>query len=377
MRTIRDIPVLEHIPVLLRTSLNAPMQDGRVQNAFRLQSALPTIKYLTERHAKVVLISHVSGKGTETLQPVYEAMKSMIPNLSWCSVSIGSEARAAVRNMAPGSVLMLENLRRNKGEEANDPEFAKELAMLADVFVQDSFDVCHREHASVVGVPALLPSYAGLTLEAEVAALTEALSPKRPSVAIIGGAKFATKEPVLIQLLKTYDHVFVGGALANDFIRAKGYSVGSSLVSDEGRERIKVLLANPKLVVPVDVIVAKRGESREHARVTQLNDVQSDEMILDAGPHTAAALSELVHKTKTVLWNGPLGRYEDGFMDSTATLARAVAASGARSILGGGDTVAAVETLDLSEHYSFISTGGGAMLDYLAYGTLPGVEALR
>lgn len=377
MRSVRSIPVLENIPVLLRTSLNAPMVDGKVENTFRLESALPTIKHLTERQARVILISHVSGKGTETLHPVYEAMKSLVPNLFWCPVSTGKEARTAVRDLPPGSVLMLENLRRNKGEEENDPEFAKELAMLADVFVQDSFDVCHRDHASVVSVPALLPSYAGLTLEAEVRALTDALTPVSPSLAIIGGAKFSTKEPVLKRLLELYDHVFVGGALANDFIKAKGYSVGASLVSSEGAGHIAELLANKKLMVPVDAVVARRGETSELGRETMLNAIAADEMILDAGPHTAAALAELAQKAKTVLWNGPLGRYEDGFTAATKTVGMAIAASKAYSVLGGGDTVAAVEELGLAQHYSFISTGGGAMLDYLAYGTLPGIEALR
>ncbi len=242
MHSVRDIPALEGIPVLLRTSLNAPIENGTIENTFRLESALPTIKYLRERHAKVVLISHISGKGTESLRPMYEAMKKWIPDMRWCPVSIGKEAREAVRSLSPGGIVMLENLRRHTGEEKNDAEFAKELAALGDVFVQDSFDVCHREHASVVGVPSLLPSYAGLTVEAEVKALSGALTPKKPSLAVIAGAKFATKEPVLKTLLKAYDHVFVGGALANDFLKEKGYPVGVSLVSDAGQEGIRTLL---------------------------------------------------------------------------------------------------------------------------------------
>jgi 3-phosphoglycerate kinase len=377
MRTIRDIPILENIPVLLRTSLNAPVENGRVENDFRLESALPTIKYLSERHAKVVLISHISGKGTETLMPMYEAMKKWLPNMRWCPVSIGAEAREAVRALSPGSVLMLENLRRNVGEEKNDPEFAKELAMLADVFVQDSFDVCHREHASVVGVPSLLPSYAGLTVEAEVEALKGALKPAHPALAVIAGAKFSTKEPVLNALLKTYDHVFVGGALANDFLRARGYSVGASLVSDEGKEAIASLSKHPKLVLQVDSIVAPKGSERAAGRAASLSDLQETEMILDVGPHTDAALTDLVNRAKTVLWNGPLGLYEHGFTDGTRSLARAIAGSKAHSIVGGGDTIAAVDELGLGGHFSFVSTGGGAMLDYLAYGELPGLAALR
>ncbi|HYD93048.1 MAG TPA: phosphoglycerate kinase [Candidatus Paceibacterota bacterium] len=376
MRGIHDIEILENIPVLVRTSLNVPVQAGKVSDTFRLQSALPTIQFLKERYARVILISHITGTGTETLAPMYEAMREWIPNLVWCPVSVGAQARAAIRELPPGGVLMLENLRRNRGEEANDPEFAKELAMLADVFVQDSFDVCHREHASVVGVPALLPSYAGLTLEAEIAHLSQALSPKDPSLAIIGGAKFSTKEPVLRRLLELYDHVFVGGALANDFLKARGYAVGASLTSHDQNPAIKELLRSPKLLTPVDVVVAKRGEKRDQAREAKPDGIQTDEMVLDVGPHTTEALVDLIMKAKTVLWNGPLGKYEDGFTDATRTLSRALTASNARSVIGGGDTVAALSDFGFAGERAFLSTGGGAMLDYLSYGTLPGLEVL-
>lgn len=377
MRSLRDIPVLESVPVLLRTSLNAPIENGSVTNSFRLKSALPTIEYLKAKHARVILISHISGKGTETLMPMYDAMKEWIPGMKFCPVSVGAEARAAVRDLLPGEVLMLENLRRHTGEEKNDPQFAKELAALADIFVQDSFDVCHREHASVVGVPNLLPSYAGLTVVGEVEELTKALKPKRPALAIIGGAKFSTKEPVLKSLLKSYDHVFVGGALANDFLKAKGYPVGTSLVSDEGQDDIKKLLKDKRLIVPVDVIAAPLTSTREAGRAAMAADVKADEAVLDAGPHTAAALVDLVNKSKTVLWNGPLGLFENGFVDATRTVGRAVAGAHTHSVLGGGDTISALDALNLTSEFSFVSTGGGAMLDFLAYGTLPGLKALK
>lgn len=376
MRSVRDIRVLENIPVLLRTSLNVPVENGRVINAFRLKSALPTIEYLRSHHAKVVLISHISGKGTETLRPMFEAMKPLVRGIEFCEESTGPKAREAVRRLSPGGVVMLENLRRNAGEEANDEAFAKELAMLADVFVQDSFDVCHRKHASVVGVPAFLPSYAGLTVEAEVRALSEALKPKRPALAVIAGAKFSTKEPVLKRLLKTYDKVAVGGALANDFIQAQGFSVGASLVSGEGQNHIKALLANRRLIVPIDAVVAKRGEGRSAARACALSDIQPDEMVLDIGPASWAKLAEVAKKSKSVLWNGPLGLYEHGFVDGTFALARGIVAGKARSVIGGGDTIAAIEALSLENRFSFVSTGGGAMLDFIADGNLPGLRAL-
>ncbi|MDB5265035.1 MAG: Phosphoglycerate kinase [Parcubacteria group bacterium] len=376
MQTVRDIPILENIPVLVRTALNVPVKDGKVAGAFRLHRALPTINYLRERHARVVLIGHIGEKGTETLEPVYRAMKEMVPGLEFCPVTTGEAARAAVRQLAPGGVLMLENLRRDKGEVGNDKKFATALAELADVFVMDSFDVCHRPHASVVGVPELLPAYAGLLVEEEVRELSKALKPKHPSLAVIGGAKFSTKEPVLKKLLELYDHVFVGGALANDFMQALGKPVGKSLISGADKAAVKILLGNRKLALPLDYVLAPMGADRSVGRVAATDDVQPEEAILDDGPKTSEMLNGYVAKAKTVLWNGPLGNYEHGFTDGTEAFAHAIAKSPTHSIVGGGDTVAAIEKRGLTDHISFISTGGGAMLDFLAYGTLPGLKAL-
>jgi len=369
MRTLRDIRALENVPVLVRIP--------QVNNEVRLQSALPTIDYLRKNHARVILATHISGKGTESAEPMYHMIKEKIRGLKFSPVAIGPGARAAVRDLLPGEVLMLENLRRNVGEEKNDPEFARELASLADVFVQDSFDTCHRKHASIIGVPELLPSYAGLSLESEVKELSKALKPKRPSLAIVSGTKFSTKEPLLRSLLRSYDQVFVGGALANDFIKAKGYSVGTSLVFDEGQESIKKLLAEKRLLTPIDAVVAPLHGKRSEGRVTSLEDIGSNEAVLDAGPKTSALLETYVKKAKTVLWNGPLGYFEGGFTDATYALARSIASAKTYSVIGGGDTIAAIEDLKISDRFSFVSTGGGAMLDYLADGTLPGLEALR
>lgn len=359
MRTVRDIQIFQNIPILVRAALNVPVEKGRVANEYRLRRALPTIRYLAERGARVILIGHLGEKGTETLKPVAEALGALVRGVSFFDETIGARARTAIRDLAPGNMLVMENLRRHKGERTNDRAFAKELASLADIFVQDSFDTCHRPHASIIGVPKLLPSYAGLLLMEEIDELSRALTPKKPALAVIGGAKFSTKEGVLNALLKTYDHVFVGGALANDFLKASGKEVGKSLVSDSVDEReIKKILANPRLVVPIDSVI-KDGE------------------ILDHGPRTIALLALLAAKAKTILWNGPLGNYENGFSDATNAFARAVADSSARSIVGGGDTIAAVENLGLLPRFSFVSTGGGAMLQFLARGTLPGIEALN
>lgn len=379
MRSVRYIPRLENIPVLVRAPLNAPVGNGRVTNDYRLRQAIPTINLLRSEYARVLLIGHAGDQGTESLRPMYEALKRHVPSLVFCDSSIGPEARAAVRNLSPGGVLMLENLRRHAGEKGNSRGFARDLAELADVFVQDSFDVCHREHASVVGVPMLLPSYAGLQVEAEVRELTRALRPKRPSLAIIGGAKFSTKQPVLEKLLKAYDRVFVGGALANDFMVECGYGVGTSLVSkDSDREALRALLKEPKLMLPLDEVVAPFGSHEDDVdeKVVALDAVPKDMAVLDDGPKTVAALAGVAMAANTILWNGPLGNYERGFEEATEALAKIVAQSKAYSVIGGGDTVAAVEKLHLSDKFSFISTGGGAMLDFMAKGTLPGLEAL-
>ena len=381
MRTVRDIPVLQNIPILVRGALNVPLENGEVANDYRLRRAVPTLRFLAERGARVVLIGHIGELGTETLAPVADALKKLVPNVSFFGEAVGEGARAAVRALAPGHVLVLENLRRHKGEVANDPAFSKELAALADVFVQDSFDTCHRMHASIVGVPELLPSYAGLLLEEEVTALTGALAPAHPALAIIAGAKFNTKVAVLAALLKNYDRIFIGGALADDFLKANGQEVGKSLLSGANPAEMKKFLENPKLVLPLDSLVVPATavgslNERTQARVASAGQVKPDDVILDHGPATETLLAQLIQESKAVLWNGPLGNYENGFVDATDALARAIAASGAHSVVGGGDTVASIENLGLMDRFSFVSTGGGAMLDFLAKGTLPGIKAL-
>lgn len=381
MRSIRDITLFENIPILVRAPFNVPIENGKVTNEYRLRRALPTIQYLRERGAKVILISHIGDKGTETLAPVATRLGEIMSGVSFFPECIGERVRSAIRDMTPGDVLVLENLRRNKGEQHNDPEFARELATLADVFVQDSFDTCHRSHASIVGVPKLLPSYAGLLLEEEVNELSQALMPKQPSLAVIGGAKFSTKEDVLSALLATYDQVFVGGALANDFLKALGQEIGKSLVSSTPDGEIEKILNNPKLILPVDSLVVPAsviGSStvREHTRIAPAGQVRRDEVILDHGPGTSALLANLAQKSKSILWNGPLGNYENGFIEATDAFARAIAESSARSVVGGGDTIASIEGLGLLSKFSFVSTGGGAMLDFLAKGSLPGIDVL-
>ncbi len=381
MRSIRDIPLFENIPILVRAALNEPVENGSVTDNYRLRRAAPTLRFLAERGARVVVISHIGELGTETLAPVAKALGTLVTKVSFFGETIGERTRAAIRELAPGHILVLENLRRDKGEKMNDRAFTRELAALADVFVQDSFDTCHRVHASIVGIPELLPSYAGLLLEEEVRELSQALSPKHSSLAVIGGAKFSTKGAVLAALLEKYDRVFVGGALASDFLKASGQEIGESLVSDGNPDALKKILKSPKLILPVDSLVVPASlvgtpDARMRARVAPAGQIRPDEVILDHGPGTSALLADLAGKAKTILWNGPLGNYENGFIDATDDFARAVARSGAHSVIGGGDTVAAIEDLGLLSRFSFVSTGGGAMLEFLAKVTLPGIEAL-
>ena len=372
MKTVRDIPVLKNIPVLVRTSLNVPLVGGKVANAFRLIEALPTIEYLRAKCAKVILISHIGRADTETLRPVFDALARMVPGIAFVEEATGPIARSAARALKGGDVLLLENVRRYRGETMNDPVFSAELASLADVFVQDNFDTCHREHASFVGIPKLLPSYAGLLVEKEVRELTKALTPSEPSLAIIGGAKFETKQPVLTKLLTAYNTVFVGGALGNDFLQASGHPVGKSLVSGADRKALTTLLRNDHLIIPIDVVVSD-GKTK---RTTRPDDVRESESILDNGPETVSLLQNFITKAKTILWNGPIGNYERGYAEGTEEIARAIAESKAYSVVGGGDTVAAIESLGLNDRFSFVSTGGGAMLEFLAKGTLTGIRAL-
>ncbi len=376
MRTVKDIPILHNVPVLVRAPLNEPIENGEVANDFRLRRTIPTIEFLARAGAKVIVCGHIGRDPSETLEPVYRALSKKLDHVSFSGESVGASARAAARALYPGDILMLENLRRHKGEIENSAEFAKELAQLADVFVQDAFDTAHRLHASIVGVPAILPSYAGLLLDEEVRELSTARAPEHPAFAVIGGAKFSTKEPVLKKLLSLYENVFVGGALANDFFVAKGYAVGTSLVSGADDDAIGSFLKNKHLVLPVDAYVARADASMDDARVFEVTDIPEGESILDAGPQTQEQFSQFIAHAKTILWNGPLGHYESGFTQGTKILASAIAQSKARSIVGGGDTITTIEELGIAEHFSFISTGGGAMLEFLTHGTLPGIEAI-
>ncbi len=350
---------------------NVPVKDGVAQDDFRIRRALPTIKYLKQKGAKIILITHL-GKGGETLLPVATALNKLIkakfvPNI------LGMEAEMAVEAMKEGDIILLENLRNDMGEKNSDSFFASSLAKFGDIYVNECFSVDHREDASIVLLPRALPRFAGFQLEDEIKHLSKAFKkPKRPFVFILGGAKFSTKMPLIQKYLKLADYVFIGGALLNDFLKAKGYQVGTSLVGEESYG-IEEILNNKKIILPSDVVVKTHGGLMTRA----IDEVGGDEFILDVGPASVKSLSLIIKKSKLVLWNGPLGMYEDGGDEATKKLLKAVAKSGAYSIIGGGDTVTLVSKMKMEKKFSFVSTGGGATLDFLADGNLPGIKALR
>jgi len=371
MKSITEAGDLKGRYVVLRSSLNLPVQDGVVTNEYRLKKALPTLRYLHEAGAKTILIGHIQNKSPdETLMPVYDALTKYLP-AHWGG-SINGEACLDRRSlMADGDILMLENTRNDSREKKNDTTYAKEIASLGDLYVFDSFDVAHRDHASITGVAAVLPSYAGLTMLEEVQKLTAVMTPEHPSLFLLGGAKFDTKMPLVEKYLGEYDHVFVAGALMNDVFKAKGYEVGTSKLSDTDLSGTP-FLDDPKLLMPVDVI----AKGPDGDRTCAPTDVQPNEAMMDVGPETVAMLKSHIEQAKTILWNGPFGAYQMGYESGTVDTAMNVAASPAFSAIGGGDTVAAVEKLGINDKFSHVSIGGGAMLKFLEEGTLPAIEAL-
>ena len=369
-RSIEALDDIYGLRVIVRASLDVPIKDGKVENTFRVEKALPTILHLIDKGARVIIATHIGRdpkQSTLPLMPVLEKYMTIkhVPGV------VGDDVYAAVAHMKEGSVALLENLRSHPGEEANDPEFAKAIASYGNFYVNDAFAVSHRAHASVVSVPQHIPNFAGLSFLEEYDNLTKALTPEHPALFVIGGAKFETKSPLVEKFARHYDHVFIGGAIANDFLKWKGYEVGESVLSATDLSQ-SPLLHNEHVLTPVDVVAVKGDASRE----IEADAVEPDEKILDVGPKSVAMLVPHVKEAKTILWNGPLGYYEGGYDKATLALAKHVAGSGAFSVVGGGDTIAAIESLGLRESFGFLSTAGGAMLEFLEKGTLPGIAAL-
>jgi phosphoglycerate kinase len=347
-----------------------PVQFGAVRNEFRIVRALPTLRYLKAQGARTIIVAHIGRKPEDSLEPVAQSLSAHVPVTFVPAVAgaLVSDARAAMQD---GDFILLENIRQHPRETDDDGSLAASLAHLAEVYVNDAFAASHRAHASLAGVPRHLPSYFGINFMHEYDELTKAISPTHPSLFILGGAKFETKMPLVEQYLGRYENIFIGGALANDVFKGRGYEVGTSLVSEVNLAGSPVL-TDERILTPVDVVVAG-----PHGRRTCLpTEVQPDEAILDAGPETIARLSPLVRNAKTLLWNGPLGNYEAGYGAQTEALAHMIAQANGYAIIGGGDTIAAVEKLRVQESIGFMSTAGGAMLTYLESGTLAAIDAV-
>lgn len=371
IRTITEAGDLQGKRVILRGSFNVPVKDGVVQNAYRIIQGLSTMKYLQENGARTIVIGHIGRDKDETLMPVLSELKKHLP-IEWGGAITDESLKGKVDSLQNGEMLLIENLRQDDRESDNDAEFAALIASLGDVYVNDAFDNAHREHASMVGVPKLLPSYAGLNLAEELSSLERVMVPEQPSLFIIGGAKFETKMPLVEKYLTIYDNVFVSGALMNDIFKAKGYEVGKSLVSDVSLVGAE-FLEDSRLIIPIDVVV----NGPHGVRTTVPQDVRSDEAIMDSGPKTTELLATYIRSAKTVLWNGPFGNFEAGFEEGTVETVKHLAASEAFSVIGGGDTVAAIEKLGLNDKLGFVSTGGGAMLTYLEKGSTPAIDCLK
>lgn len=370
MKSIRSLKNTKGKIVLIRVDFNVPVKNGIVEDDFRILKALPTIKLLKKMGARIILISHF-GKGGESLLPVYGCLEKYI-KAKFVRDLCGEEAHKAIMNLKNGEVLLLENLRNDKGEKECDKKFAKKLANIADVYVNEAFSVSHRKDASIVLLPKLLPAYAGLQLEAEIRNLSMVFQRnKKPFLFILGGAKFSTKMPLIKKYKKKADYLFIGGALANDFLKAKGYEVGKSLTDDT--KEIKILLKDKKIILPEDVVVS----NNEKLINKKIDEVEKGDQILDVGISSINKLENLVQKSKLILWNGPLGKYEAGGGGATREILKSMAKAKAISIIGGGDTVSLISEMKMENKFTFVSTGGGATLDFLANGTLPGIKALE
>lgn len=359
--------------VFLRLDFNVPLEGSEVRDDYRIRESLPTINFLRASGARLVIASHIGkGKPEDTLAPVAEYLNKLFP-VTFLHDLLSPENVRITNELQNGDVVLLENLRHSKGEEENDPEFAKYLASLGDVYVNDAFSVSHRAHASVVGVPALLPHYAGIRLALEVSKLAVAFTPEHPFLFILGGAKISTKMPLLKKFLTIADNIFVGGAIANNFLKVRGVEIGTSTYDKDELTGLEGYLSDPHLVLPIDVVAKNAAGS-----VTKtLDALTSGDMIVDAGSATIKSLEAVVGAAKLIVWNGPLGFYEEGFTEGSRELLGLIAGSRATSIIGGGDTVALINEMGALERFSFVSTGGGAMLDYLANETLPGITALQ
>ena len=388
-QTIKDVDV-KGKRVLVRVDFNVPLDGESVVDDTRVRAAMPTLRYLVDRGAKVIIASHLGRPKGEpdprfSLKPVRRTLQRLLGrNVFFAPETVGQETTESVERLIDGEVLMLENLRFNPGEKANDPEFARQLASLADIFVNDAFGAAHRAHASTEGVTHYLPAYAGLLLAREVETLTEMLSePARPFVAILGGSKVSDKFGVIDRLIDVVDVLLIGGGMAFTFLVAQGVGVGKSIVETEWIEPAKEMLAKAsakgvEIVLPVDFVVADAFAEDAETRIVGKDEIPAATMGLDIGPASDESFKHEITGAKTIFWNGPMGVFEmKPFETGTRVIAEAISRNNrAVSVVGGGDSVAALKKFDLMDRVTFVSTGGGASMKLLEGSPLPGVEAL-
>lgn len=391
IKSIRQVKKLAGKTVLLRVDFNVPIRNGRILDDYKIVNSLETIRFLLRYKCRVIIVSHL-GRPTkrnkkDSLAPVAKKLGELLgKSIGFANDCIGVEAWLGVDSLKGGEVIMLENLRFYKDEEANSKKFAKALARFADIYVNNAFAVSHRAHASVSAIKSYLPSYAGILLENEIRSLNKILSPRKPMVVVLGGAKIKTKLPLIKKIRKKADNILIGGALANNFLYLLGYEVGKSMIDKKDLKLAKGLIAqykkatNKKIILPIDVLVSNNKAGKGRAIAKSIREVGKRDYIYDIGPQTIKLYTKFIKKSKTIIWNGPLGFAEiKSFQNGTLEIAKEIATHSYKSafgVVGGGETIEALRKTDMIDYVDWVSTGGGAMLSFLSGERLPGLQGI-
>lgn len=385
-KSIREIKKIKGKTAFLRVDFNVPISSGKIKDETKIIAALPTIRLLLRCNCPIIIGTHLGNPKSKkdknlSTKPLAKRLEKIIGK-RFCSVIVaddvcGKKVEKAAEELKPGQILFLENLRFDKGEQKNDSAFAKKLASLADFYVNEAFSVCHRKHASVCAIRKYLPSYHGLLLIEEIKNLDKIKNPAKPLVVLMGGAKINTKINIIKNLSPKASHILIGGALANNFLKAKGLKVGTSLIDKESVSYAKKLLKNKKIILPTDVVVSEKGKKNEH-KIKEVSSISAKEMALDIGPETIRDFAKIIKQAKTIIWNGPLGAFEENaFKHGTLALGTLIAARSRGKtfgVIGGGETLEALKMTKMESYVDWVSTGGGAMLSYLGGEKMPGLQ---